>query len=107
MFDLETINFANWLWAIIFVPLAWYIKSHLNSKNSYKEKNEELVKKALKNLDNEEIRSLIREEIAHLTARQDSLENDFKDTNKSFQEFTQSFYSKINEVMLSIVGLKK
>ena len=35
------------------------------------------------------------------------LVGDFKETNKSFHEFTKSFYAKINEVMLSIVGLNK
>lgn len=92
---------------IVFVPIAWHMKSYLKAKKENKTKNDELVEKALKNLNNDEIRNLIREELAPLIARQDSLENDFKNTNKSFQEFTQSFYAKINEVMLSIVGLKK
>lgn len=107
VFDFETINFANWLWAVVFVPIAWYLKAYLNTLKNNKNKNDELVEKALKNLNNDEIRSLIREELAPLILRQDSLENDFKNTNKSFHEFTQSFYAKINEVMLSIVGLKK
>jgi hypothetical protein len=107
VFDLETINFANWLWAVVFIPIAWYIRLYLKSINDSKTKNDELVEKALKNLNNDEIRVLIREELAPLIARQDSLENDFKNTNKSFHEFTQSFYAKINEVMLSIVGMNK
>jgi hypothetical protein len=105
--DFDTINFANWLWAILFVPLAWYMKAYMKSKNDNKIENDKLIEKALKNLSNDELRRLIKEEIAHLVVRQDSLESDFKDTNKSFHEFTQSFYAKINEVMLSIVGLKK
>lgn len=107
VFDFETINYVNWLWAVFLVPIAAYIKAVMKARKDARDKSDELIEKALRSLNNDEIRSLIREELAPLIARQDSLENDFKNTNKSFHEFTQSFYAKINEVMLSIVGLKK
>ncbi len=107
MLDIEAINLINWIWAVIFVPIGWFIRSYLKTRKDDKKKKDDLIEKALKSFSDEEFRNLVKEEIAPLVARQDSLEDDFKETNKAFHEFTQSFYAKINEVMLSIVGLKK
>lgn len=96
MIQLESIDLVRYAWALIIIPFGWWIKNLLTERKAEKV-----------SLRNDQIRAIVKEELRSIILKQTDLENDFKETNKSFQSFVESFYAKVNEITIKIMETKQ
>lgn len=100
----KEIEVLNLLWGILVIPLGYLIKLYRDNRELKAKNYKLLTERVEQTMSKDEIKQLIKEELLPIMTKQADIENDFKQVNKDFIGFTQSFYAKMNDITLRVLG---
>lgn len=104
MFGLENNEVFKYLWALVIIPIGFWINNLLTERKLAKKRTSQTMTKAeIKELI-AELEKTINEKIDKVVKDQEELEADFKVINRDFMKFVDTFYSKLTEITLKILG---